>query len=317
MPPKGPLYVPPGALMEITARVVGGRYLMAPTPELVKRMWGCLGRALWLVRVQLHAFAFLSNHWHGLLTVRNALMLSRFRQRLHSMVAVAVRDVVGWKGQVFLDASEVIVAPDAEERRLEYVLSQGAKEGLVASPREWPGLHCARALCGEETLVGEWWDRTGANRRGISTGRRTMRPEDEKDLRHFYPIELTPLPSWQHLSPEERVARAKAIVGTIEERARENHPFPLGVERVIAEDPMRLGDPPPRRRRAPVIHTGNHGVRDEFMTSRYEFRNDYGDTSWKIKSGRTTQVPANCFPPLSPFRTERVEVSTRTTEDEE
>lgn len=157
---KSPRYVPPGSMVELTARTVGARFLLRPTPALTERILGTLGRALSRLPVDLHAFAFLSNHWHSLVTAPDALTVSRFLQHVHSTVAVAVNELHGWDGKVFGKASQIVVATDSEERRLRYVLAQGAKEGLVASPLDWPGAHSARALCGLEELRGVWLDRS-------------------------------------------------------------------------------------------------------------------------------------------------------------
>ena len=57
----------------------------------------------------------------------------------------------------------------AQLERFRYILSHGVKEGLVASPKDWPGVHCAKALVEGEPLRGTWFDRTqeyAARRRG-------------------------------------------------------------------------------------------------------------------------------------------------------
>jgi len=38
--------------------------------------------------------------------------------------------------------------------RLAYILGHGAKENLVARLRDWPGVHCIRALLDGEELSG-------------------------------------------------------------------------------------------------------------------------------------------------------------------
>ena len=40
--------------------------------------------------------------------------------------------------------------------RLAYLLAHGVKEGLVASPYDWPGVHCARALVEGKPVSGRW-----------------------------------------------------------------------------------------------------------------------------------------------------------------
>jgi hypothetical protein len=76
----------------------------------------------------------------------------------------------------------------AQRERLKYVLSHGAKEGLVGDPREWPGVHAIRPLLDGEPVQGIWFDRTqyAARRRG----------EEFERLRFTtpYSLRLSPLP---------------------------------------------------------------------------------------------------------------------------
>jgi hypothetical protein len=48
----------------------------------------------------------------------------------------------------------------AQASRLEYLLANGVKEGLVERVRDWPGVHCVRNLLDGEPLGGLWFDRT-------------------------------------------------------------------------------------------------------------------------------------------------------------
>ena len=76
-----------GALVEVTCRTVQGRFLLKPTNELRSIVIGVLARAQKLYPVELHAFVFLSNHYHLLLSVDNALRLARFMNYLNSNLA--------------------------------------------------------------------------------------------------------------------------------------------------------------------------------------------------------------------------------------
>jgi hypothetical protein len=63
--PRDQRHVPPGTLLEITTRCFGEQLLMAPRPEVREAILGVLGFALYLFPgIQLHAFIFLSNHYH-------------------------------------------------------------------------------------------------------------------------------------------------------------------------------------------------------------------------------------------------------------
>jgi hypothetical protein len=290
-------------MVELTARTVGARFLLRPTLALTERILGCLGRALFRLPIDLHAFAFLSNHWHALVTTPDALMVSRFLQHVHSSVAVAVNELHGWDGKVFGKASMIVVAPDSDERRLRYVLAQGAKEGLVASPLDWPGAHCARALCGLEDLRGVWRDRSREARIRGGGGNGGGREPDADEVSTVYSIPLVPIPSWAHWSPAARIERARELIAEIDRDAAEKHPVPLGRALVLAQDPAAQ----PRdskRRRAGVIHTRNDETRAEFLYARRLFTWEHRGASQDLRAGRPTEVPAMCFPPTTPFQRE-------------
>src|SRR6185295_2009063 len=80
--------------------------------------------------------------------------------------------LANWRERFWSRRYDSILVTDedrAQVQRLKYVLSQGCKEGLVRRPQDWPGVHSVRAMLGEETLEGLWFDRSReytARRRG-------------------------------------------------------------------------------------------------------------------------------------------------------
>jgi hypothetical protein len=297
---KSPRFIPAGSTIEITAKTVASRFLLRPSPELNAAILAILGRALSLFPVELHAFAFLSNHWHALVTVADARAAKQFIQHVHSTLATAVNRLTGWAGPVMQKAGIVIVSPDAEEARLSYVLAQGAKEGLVASALEWPGAHCARALVGLEELRGVWRDRTYAAR--LSTPRRGRQPVPA-EVQTTYRIELAPLPSWRHLTVEQRRARARELVDAIDADARERHPRPLGVSAICAQDPFERPSVI-KRYPAPLIHTFSTETRAAFGAAYLAFRAEYVEARAMLRARQRARLPAGCFPPVTPFQSE-------------
>jgi hypothetical protein len=297
---KSPRFIPAGSTIEITAKTVASRFLLRPSPELNAAILAILGRALSLFPVELHAFAFLSNHWHALVTVADAHAAKQFIQHVHSTLATAVNRLTGWAGPVMQKAGIVVVSPDAEEARLSYVLAQGAKEGLVASPLEWPGVHCARTLVGLEELHGVWRDRTYAAR--LSTPRRGRQPVPA-EVHTTYRIKLAPLPSWRHLTPEQRHARARELVAAIDTNARERHPRPLGAKVICAQDPFARPNVI-KRSPAPRIHTFSAETRAAFAAAYLAFRAEYVEARTMLRARQLARLPAGCFPPVTPFQSE-------------
>ena len=62
-----------GHLVEVTSRVVQGRFLLRPSPEVNPAIKGTLGRAQRYYGLRVVACVFLSNHFHLLLLNRPIL----------------------------------------------------------------------------------------------------------------------------------------------------------------------------------------------------------------------------------------------------
>ena len=71
-----------GALVEVTLRTIQSRLLLRPGPVVNEIILGVLGRAQRLYGVRCCSVVFLSNHFHCLLLVDDALQLSRFMQHV-------------------------------------------------------------------------------------------------------------------------------------------------------------------------------------------------------------------------------------------
>jgi hypothetical protein len=134
-----------------------------------------------------------------------------------------------------------------------------SKEGLVGRVRDWPGVHAVRALLQDEPLEGLWFDRTqeyGARRRGEEFARDRFATRET--------VVLSPLPCWEHLSPEERKEKIAELVLEIETEAAEQREKtgkePLGRVGVLKQHPHER---PMRSKRsyAPLVHAVSQKVR--------------------------------------------------------
>ncbi len=76
-----------GSLVEVTSRTLQGRHLLRPSRKLNRMILGVLGRAQRKYPVDVHAFAFLSNHYHLLLSVPDAKRLAEFMNFLNGNLA--------------------------------------------------------------------------------------------------------------------------------------------------------------------------------------------------------------------------------------
>ena len=148
----------------------------------------------------------------------------------------------------------------AQRERLKYVLSHGAKEGLVGDPREWPGVHAIRPLLDGEPTQGIWFDRTqeyAARRRG----------EEFESLRYTtpYSVTLSPLPCWEDLPPEiqrQRIAEiAEEIGAEASARREEKGVAPMGADAVRRQNP-HTRPAKTKKSLAPFFHAATKRVRD-------------------------------------------------------
>lgn len=289
--------------MEVTCRTIQGRFLLKPSEELRSVVLGVLGRAQRLFGVELHAFVFLSNHYHLLLSVSDADQLARFMNYLNSNLAREVGRLYGWQEKFWGRRYQSIVVSQeeaAQVARLRYVLSHGSKEGLVARPRDWPGAQCVQALVEGQGLRGLWWDRTRES---------AARLRGERVPRHRFAswetIELVPLPCWCALSEKVYRDRVRELVREIERETASRHARegsrPLGVKVVVSQDPHAR---PERLKKgwAPAFHTASKAARRELVEAYRWFVGGYREAAQRLRQGRVSVgFPQGSFPPRLPF----------------
>ena len=301
---RGIRFVPEGgALVEVTGRTIQGRLLLRPNQELRAITLGILARAQREHPVQIHAFVFLSNHYHLLLSVRDAQQLADFMCYVNSNLAREAGELYDWKEKFWGRRYQSIVVSNEEEAqiaRLEYLLSHGVKEGLVERPQDWPGAHSVHALLTADPLQGLWFDRTQeyAARR---------RREDFDPLKYATAevFTLDPLPCWSGLSDDLYRKRIAALLARIEADARaereKKEREPLGREAVLAQDPHAK---PVRSKKSPAprFHAFRKSVRRELYEAYAWFVAAFRDASEKLRAGDlTAKFPPGSFPPALPF----------------
>jgi len=291
-------------LVEVTCRTVQGRLLLRPSPTLQDLTLGVLARAARLYPVEVHAFAFLSNHFHLLVSVENAQRLASFMNYLNSNLAREAGRLVGWREKFWGRRYQAILVSDeevAQVARLRYILAHGVKEGLVGSPRDWPGAHCARALLEGEPVAGHWIDRTRER-----AGLRRRRPSDPGSFAVVETLEISPLPCWKALSEPVRLQHLRGLVEDIERegRSRESRTGqpPLGRDFVLRQDPRHEPDRP-RKGPAPLAHAASQSARDALKGAYRIFFAAYRHAAERLRAGaRDALFPAGSFPPALPFR---------------
>ncbi len=292
-----------GALVDVTGRIFQARRLFRPSPELNEIVLGVLGRAQRLYPIRICGLAVLSSHMHLLVDVENAQQLADFMEYACSNIAREVGRLTDWSGPVFAGRYHAIVVSSEEKAqvaRLAYCLAQGCKEHLVERVRDWPGVHCVRALLDGEPLVGYWFDRSreyAARRRGETFDRDRYATEET--------VKLSPLPCWEHLPEKTYQERVAGLVKEIEEEAaaeRLGTGKPVfGVKAILAEDPQyrpAFLDRSP----CPLFLTASETMGRALYEAYAWFVAAYRTAAEKLRAGdRNAPFPRGSFPPALPF----------------
>ncbi len=214
----------PSVVYHVLLRCFQGRFLLRPDRRGVLNdiVAGVIGRAqeLW-PGVQLFAHAWLSNHAH--------LLVQGSPEDLPAFIGFIEREIsrrwgahIDWPDRMWQRyESTALVGPDSEQRAFRYVLAQATKEGLVASPLQWPGVHCAIDLLRGKRRRGSWFDGTGYGR-AVQAQRAAVRPRAVKkaDFANRYEVVLARLPCLRALSDEEFRGHVTRAVEEIEVSAK-------------------------------------------------------------------------------------------------
>ena len=306
---RGPRHLPTSVygrtLVELTSRTIQGRCLLRPSGRLSQITIGVLARAQGISGAQVHAFTFLSNHCHLLASFTDSHQMAAFEWYLKGNLAREVNRLHDWSGTFWHDRYRPISVSDEPEvqlGRLKYVLAQGClKEGLVASPLDWPGATSSHALFnGYRTMTGIWVDRASMYR---------ARKGDEQVTEAMFTsqetLELSPLPAFADLGWRAYTDRARELVEVIEAETRARNRVtrraPLGAQRVREVHPHSR----PKeleRSPAPRFHAKSRKVWRAMRDELSEFLRRYREAAARLKAGELdVAFPQGCFPPRPPF----------------
>jgi hypothetical protein len=291
-------------MVEVTARTIGGLFLLKPDGRFNRRAIGVLARAQAYAGVEVYGTKVMSSHHHQLLGVRDAEQLAKFLCFTQCNLAKEANHVHGWCGRVWARRYSAILVSDeeaAQVARLRYLLGQGCKENLVASPLEWPGADTTWALFnGERRVDGEWVDRTSLFR-----ARQETANVIERDFTSTETLLLSQIPCWRHLSRAEYRDRIRELVRDIERETRTRHradaTTPLGARKVRMSSP-RDSALRPARSPAPDFHAATREARARLRQAYRLFLSAFLAASAALRSGnRLVPFPEGCFPPRLPF----------------
>jgi putative transposase len=126
----------------ITRRCTQRQFLLTPSNITNQIIRYCLALAANATGIRLHAYCFMSNHWHGVVTDTEA-RLPEFLERFHRLLARAQNAVLGrhenfWSSEK-PSAVYLVSEPDIIQA-IAYTIANPVAAGLVPSPSEWPGV---------------------------------------------------------------------------------------------------------------------------------------------------------------------------------
>jgi hypothetical protein len=283
----------PDTVYEYTTRTIQERFLLRPSAQVRALVLGIVARGLlFYPAVRMHAFAFLSNHWHTLVSSSCGEQLAAFMGYVNGNVAQEIGRIHGWRGRFWARRTRAISVLDdaALIDRLRYLLAQGVKEGLVARPEDWPGATSTPWLLGEE-LVGIWIDRDLETR-----ARKRKTPTDPSVYTHKHKVRMEPLPCWSHLTRDEIAARTRALIDEVVAEARSRYASVVGVDKILAQDP-HAAPAEPARGPAPLCHASSQPVRAAFRTAYLAFVTAYRAAVDKFRASSIWEKGG--FPPGS------------------
>ena len=275
----------------VTGRCIQSRFLLRPSPRVNALIVGVLARALERFDIRLFGMCFLSNHYHLLLSSKNAASLASFMQYVGSNIAREIGRQHRWKEKFWSRryTASMVLDEAAQIDRMKYILSNSVKEGLVKHPRYWPGVHCYRNLAEGTPLHGIWINRTSQHVHSAVT---------EKQATTKLTLNLAQLPFYETLSTYEYRAAMRALAKeAVEDSQAESQSQYLGQKRILNVDPHsspKSTDKSP----APLCHSGCPRKYRAFVESFREFVSDYKHAYDRIVEGLlSVELPHGSLPP--------------------
>jgi hypothetical protein len=279
----------PSMMLEVTIKTLEGRFWLRPDPQCRAIVLGVFGKALrHYPSVRLHGLETPSNHLHYLVSAGAPEELPLFLDFVHANIARQINQLRERSG-VFWSRRGMVIAVvdgDAQIARLRYLLAQGPKAGLVASPKDWEGASATPALLGDMTLPATYTS-LDVRRRNA----KLARPRPEAALGESVPIKFAPLPVWEKRSTKAlRAAHEQLVAGIEEQYASTNH---RGATWVRSQSP---DDRPTdvERTAAPPCHASSAATATSYRNAYRAFRDHYRRAAINVAKKRAPAKRAVC-----------------------
>lgn len=288
----------------VTNRCEQEQFLLLPTKQTKALIIEWLARALTFVGggIELHAFIFMSNHFHILLRDTGG-QVARFMGYFQGNLAKAVNESLGRHGKFWSrEYDDMLLGTDEDYLdRYAYTLCNAVKAGLVDRAAHWRGFSSL-----DMALTGKPMSVRILNKTKLHNATRRGQEVDEERFCETHTIALaTPL-VWAGLSQAARANKITELLHsgeTFYRSLRGNKPA-LGMARIIRQSPFDRPRHPSFRPRVKVF-SRDKVVRDELLSAYRIHTGAYRDVLHKFVkaalAGKRPAVewPAWSYPPSS------------------
>jgi len=281
----------------VTCRNLMGYLLMKPTKRINGLIAGCLAKSINHAKqrrgevIKIHAFAFVSNHYHMIISSKSQRDLSSFMSHFNGCLGKELAIEHDLHGKIWHSRykSSPILDPEALEDRYRYLLAHSVKEDLVTHPKDWPGLHAYKQLCLRQELKGIWVDRTALyiakQRMNLKMNQGQPTPT-EADFTTELTVALDGPPSmWEHLTDEEYRVLCERLVSEVvaehRERRRRERKGVLGVQRILSQPIFEKRFT--KRSPCPLCHTKLIELFREYKTAYWSFVGQFRAASYELR----------------------------------
>lgn len=303
----------PSVVYHVLWRTFQGRMLLTPCDELNDIAAGVIARAQQVYKdTRLYSLAFLSNHCHMMLR-GPADQIPGFIGFIKRELSRRWGDAAGWPDSLWSKTYHSTALPTAEsqQRCFAYVLSQGVKEGLIATPEQWPGIHIAHQVIEGRQLRGRWLNGTAyAKALFRDRERKASKGVTRADFMEELIVRVDSLPCWEGLTVEqvaEEISTMRKRIIEEGEQHRAGHPvMKTALLRRRRFDERRELPPPPwweNRRRLVCWSSPKDLHTRDYLRCYWEFQQGFRRASETWLRG----IDVACFPAAS-FRPGRFEI---------
>ncbi len=305
--PRNPRRYHGNIVLSETQRTVDRQFLFKPGETIKNIIGSSAGRALKHYPVKLYWLDFNINHKHiGRAPLsespKDLENLVRFDQMFNSLMARGINKLIDREGALFSsrNRSATVLDDKSLEDQLLYAVTNPVKDGLVEKTSHWKGVSSYNQLATGEVDTYTYINWTKWHRDGG-----TLNPKSPGEYIENVKVELSPIPSWEGLSPDKRQSLFRRLARSEEqflreERTREN-------KKVMGTASLQKLDYRERPRNQkklktaqPICHASTYERRKEYAEEMREYRQAYAEASaWYRLGDYEIEFPEGSFkPPL-------------------